>query len=38
MGIMLLLTGIGFLVLLLSGVLRPTAAAQGVAPGPAAVS
>jgi hypothetical protein len=38
MGIMLLLTGIGFLVLLLSGVLRPSAAAQGVAPGPAAVS
>jgi hypothetical protein len=38
MGIMLLLTGIGFLVLLLSGVLRPSAAAQGVAPGPAAAS
>jgi hypothetical protein len=38
MGIMLLLTGIGFLVLTLGGALRRSAAAEGVAPGAAAAS
>jgi len=38
MGIMLLLTGIGFLVLTLGGALRRSAAAEGVAPRAAAAS
>jgi hypothetical protein len=38
MGIMLLLTGIGFLVLTLGGALRRSAAAEGVAPRAAATS